>query len=129
MHISEYVCKNCLKELEILLECRETFEKFLASCNSSKDTGPPLFFFKVFWQLYFEGISFLTKTKRCLLRWLLWIQNYQMTGKYLRSKITFFIRANPMKYPVQTYLFLRTWSLLFMYFTSYLVRPWNLCKM
>ena len=37
LHISEYVCKNCLKELGILLECRETFlEKFLAASNSSK---------------------------------------------------------------------------------------------
>ena len=75
MHISEYVCKTCLKELGILLKCRETFEKFLAACNSSKNTGLPQFFFKGFWQLYFKNINFLTKTKRCLLCWLLWIQN------------------------------------------------------
>ena len=31
MHISEYVCKTCLKKLRILLKCRETFEKFLAT--------------------------------------------------------------------------------------------------
>ena len=75
MHISGYVCKICLRELEILLKCRETFEKFLAACNSSKNTGLPQFFFKGFWQLYFKNINFLTKTKRCLLCWLLWIQN------------------------------------------------------
>ena len=28
----------CLKELGILLKCRETFEKFFAACNSSKNT-------------------------------------------------------------------------------------------
>ena len=39
MHISEYVCNTCLKELGILLKCRETFEKFLAAWNSSKNTG------------------------------------------------------------------------------------------
>ena len=66
MHISEYLCKTCLKELGILLKCRETFEKFLSACNYSKNTGLPQFFFKGFWQLYFKNINFLTKTKRCL---------------------------------------------------------------
>ena len=70
-----YVCKNCLKELGILLKCRETFKKFLAACNSSKNTGLPQFVFTGFWQLYFKNINFPTKTKRCLLCWLLWIQN------------------------------------------------------
>ena len=64
MHISEHVCKNCLQELGILLKCRETFEKFLAACNSSKKAGLPQFFFKVLWKLYFKNINFLTKTKR-----------------------------------------------------------------
>ena len=73
LHISEYVCKTCLKELGILLKCRETFEKFLAVSNSSKNTGLPHFFFTDFWQLYFKNINFLGKTKRCLLFWLLWI--------------------------------------------------------
>ena len=75
MHISEYVCKTCLKELGILLKCRETFKKFLAACNSSKNTGLPQFVFTGFWQLYFKNINFPTKTKRCLLCWLWWIQN------------------------------------------------------
>ena len=44
MHISEYVCQTCLKELGILLKCRETLEKFLAACKSSKNTGPLQFF-------------------------------------------------------------------------------------
>ena len=62
MHISEYVCKICLKELGILLNCRETFVKFLAASNSSIKTGIPQLFFKGFWQLYFKNINFLTKT-------------------------------------------------------------------
>ena len=44
MHISETVCKICLKELGILLKCRETFQKFLAACNSSKNTALPQIF-------------------------------------------------------------------------------------
>ena len=77
MHISEYVCKTCLKESGILLKWRETFEKFLAACISSKNTGVPQFFFYTgFRQLHFKTINFPTKTKRCLLSWLLWIENY-----------------------------------------------------
>ena len=75
MHISEYICKTCFKELGILLKCGETFEKFLVTCNSPKNTGLPQFFFRGFWQLYFKNIHFLKKTKRCLLYWILWIQN------------------------------------------------------
>ena len=52
--------------LGVLLKCRKTFKKFLAACNSSKNTGLPQFFFKGFWQLYFKNINFLTKTKRSL---------------------------------------------------------------
>ena len=76
------------------------------------------FFSKFFWQQYFENISFLTKTKKCLLCWLLWIQNNQMTGKYLTSNTTFSKKVNPMKYRIQTYILVRTWNLLFMYFTG-----------
>ena len=36
MHVSEYVCKTCLKELGVLLKCRETFEDFLQPVTSSK---------------------------------------------------------------------------------------------
>ena len=61
-------------------------------------------FFQIFWQLYFKNINFLTKTKKCLLCWLLWIQNYQMTGKYLTSNTTFFKKVNPKKYQIQTYI-------------------------
>ena len=75
MHISEYVCKACIKELEMLLKCRKTFEKFLAAWNFSKNTVLPEYFFTGFWQLHFKNISFLTNTKRCILYWLLWIQN------------------------------------------------------
>ena len=45
---------------------------------------------------------FVTKTKKCLLCWLLWLQNYQMTGKYLTSNTTFSKKVNPMKYQIQT---------------------------
>ena len=33
------------------------------------------FFSKFFWKLYFKNINFLTKTKKCLLCWLLWLAN------------------------------------------------------
>ena len=71
MHISEYVCKTCLKELGILLKCRETFKKFLAACNSSKNTGLPQFFSMGFWQMYYKNINFLRKTRRYLLCYLM----------------------------------------------------------
>ena len=64
-------------------------KNFLQPANSSENTGLPQFFSNIFWQLYFKNINFLTKTKKCLLCWLLWIQNYQMTGKYLTSNTTF----------------------------------------
>ena len=64
-----------LKELGILLKSRETFEEFLAACNSPKNTGLPKKFFISLLQLDFKNINFQTKTKRCLLCWLLWIQN------------------------------------------------------
>ena len=81
-------------------------------------TGLSQFFSKFSWQLYFKNINFLTKTKKCLLCWLLWIQNYQMTGKYLTSNTTFSKKVNPMKYRIQTYILVRTWNLLFTYFTD-----------
>ena len=56
MHVSEYVCKICLREEGILLKCRKAFEIFLAECNSSKNTGLPQFFFIGFWQLYFNSL-------------------------------------------------------------------------
>ena len=61
---------------------------------------------------------FVTKTKKCLLCWLLWLQNYQMTGKYLTSNTTFSKKVNPMKYQIQAYVLVRTWNLLFIYFTG-----------
>ena len=39
MHIPKYVWKTCLKELQILLKCREPFEKSIADVNSSKNVG------------------------------------------------------------------------------------------
>ena len=48
MHISEYVCKTCLKELGSLLKCWETFENFIAACNSSKNARLPRFFLQRF---------------------------------------------------------------------------------
>ena len=34
------------------------------------------------------------------------------------SKTAFTKKVNPMKYPVQTYILVRIWNLLFMYFTA-----------
>ena len=34
------------------------------------------------------------------------------------SKTTFSKKVNPMKYPVQTYILVRTWNLLIMYFAG-----------
>ena len=36
----------------------------------------------------------------------------------LTSETTFFKKINPMKYPVQTYILVNTWNLLFIYFTD-----------
>ena len=36
----------------------------------------------------------------------------------LTNKTKFSKKVNPMKYPVQTYILVRTWNLLFMYFTD-----------
>ena len=69
-------------------------------------------------QLCFKNINFLTKNKKCLLCWLSWIQNYQMTGKYLISNTTFSKKVNPMKYRIQTYILVRIWNLLFMFLTG-----------
>ena len=35
----------------------------------------------------------------------------------LTRKTTFCKKVNPMKYPIQTYILVRTWNLLFIYFT------------
>ena len=55
MHISEYVCKTCLKELGVMLKCRETFKKFLAACNSSK---PKTFDFSQNFSAPFHRVTF-----------------------------------------------------------------------
>ena len=68
-----------------MLKCRETFEKFLAAYNSSKNTDLPIFFSTGFWQLYFKNINFLTKTKRCLLCWLMNSKLTKMTHKYKQN--------------------------------------------
>ena len=104
-------------------------KNFLQPANSSENTGLPQFFSKFFWQLYFKNINFLTKTKKCLLCWLLWIQNYQMTGKYLTNNTTFSKKVNPLKYPIQTYILVRIWN----YFKkrSYLIKVMfsdNICS-
>ena len=110
MHISGNVCKICLKELGILLKCRETFEKFLGACNSSKTTGL---------QQFFSEFS-----DNCILRESIFqkvpIMNSKLPDKLvvLTSKATFSKKVNSMKYPVQTYTLVRTWNLLFTYFTG-----------
>ena len=66
MHISEYICKTCLKELGILLKCRETFEKFIVAWNSAKNTGFP-HFFQRFLTTVFKEFQFPTKNQKVLL--------------------------------------------------------------
>ena len=41
-----------------------------------------------------------------------------MTGKYLTSNTTFSKKVYPMIHRIQTYIFVRTWNLIFMYFTG-----------
>ena len=36
----------------------------------------------------------------------------------LTRKTTFSKKGNPLKYPVQTYILVRIWNLLFMYYTG-----------
>ena len=73
-------------------------------------------------------INFQTKTRKCVICWLLWIQNYQITGNYLTSNTTFPKKVTPMKYRIQTFILVRTWNLLFMLILLlvYPIRPWNL---
>ena len=97
-------------------------KNFLQPAKSFEITGLPHFFSKFFWQLYFKNISFLPKTKRCLLCWHLWIQNYQMTGKYLTSNTTFSKK-------VHIYRHIYWWGPGIYYSCILLVhpiRPWNL---
>ena len=89
----------------------ETFEKLLAAYQLFWKYWSSTFFSQFFWQLYFENINFLTKTKKCLLCWILWVQNYQVTGKYLTSNTAFSKKVNPMKYRIQTNILVRTWNL------------------
>ena len=46
-HIQKKLSPSRVKELGILLKFRGKFEKFLAACNSSKNTGLPQFFSNV----------------------------------------------------------------------------------
>ena len=84
------------------------------------------FFWKFFWQLYFKNINFLTKNKKCLLCWLLWIQNYQITGKYLTSNTTFSKKVNLWNFG---YRHIYWWGP-GIYYSSillvYPIRAWNL---
>ena len=51
---------------------------------------------------------------------MLTIMNSELPDKLLvlTNKTKFFKKVNPIKYPVQTYILVRTWNLLFMYFTG-----------
>ena len=61
MYISECVCKPCLKELGILLKCRDNFETHL------KILVFHIFFSKVSENCILKNIDFPTKTKKCIL--------------------------------------------------------------
>ena len=43
---------------------------------------------------YWSSTIFSNKNQKVLISWLLWIQNYQMTGKYLTSNISFSKKVN-----------------------------------
>ena len=58
MYVSECVCKPCLKELGILLKCRDNFETHL------KILVFHIFFFKGFWELYFKEHGFPNKNQK-----------------------------------------------------------------
>ena len=76
---------------QLLLEDKN-LKNFLQPENSSENSGLQQFFPN------FSGncilINFLTKTRKCLICWLLWIQNYQITGNYLTSNTTFPKKSN-----------------------------------
>ena len=67
---------------------------------------------------YWSSTIFSNKNQKVPVSWLLWTQNYQMAGKYLTSNTTFSKKVDPMKYRIQTNILVRTWNLLFMYFTG-----------
>ena len=74
MHVSGYACKTCLKELGILLKCKEPCMESLQSVTFLQMLVFHKFFLKISDILYFKNNNFLAKTKRCLLCWFLWIQ-------------------------------------------------------
>ena len=68
----------------------------------------------------------LWKISCSLLYWLLWIQNYQMTCKYLTSNNTFSKKVNPMKYRIQAYMLWGPGIDYSYILLVYPIRPWNL---
>ena len=68
----------------------------------------------------------LWKISCSLLCWLLWIQNYQMTCKYLTSNTTFSKKVNPIKYRIQTYVLWGPGIYYSYILLVYPIRPWNL---
>ena len=66
------------------------------------------------WKISCSLPIFSNKNQKVPINWLLRIQNYQMTCKYLTSNTTFSKKVNPMEYRIQVYILARTWNLLFM---------------
>ena len=62
MHISEYVCKTCLKELGTFLKCREFFERFFQPASVLKILVFHNFISK-FSGNYFKATYFLNKNQ------------------------------------------------------------------
>ena len=69
MHVSEYVCKTRLKELGILLRCKETLQAILAACNFSKNGVLPQIFFSKISGIYtvFQEQQFSNKNRKVLI--------------------------------------------------------------
>ena len=76
IHKINYACTNSFSRYKDFLQ-PPTLLKILVLHN---------FFFQIFLTTAFKNISFLTKPKRCVFCWLLWIQNYQRNWCFWQAK-------------------------------------------
>ena len=80
--------------------------------SCSLQTFLKILFFHNFFFKFFEDYQLSNKNQKVAI-----ILTF-MTSKCLTSNTTFSKKVNPMKYQIQTYILVRTWNLLFMYFTG-----------
>ena len=67
MHVSEYVCKTCLKIRHFVKIAGKPLENFLQTATLLRILAFTNQFLTFFDILYFKNTNFLTKTKTCLL--------------------------------------------------------------